>query len=292
MLGALRVRQRPRVSLELVGTADVGGRLLLKLHIETPAEVTVRDARLVFRRSLTFPAFSGEALGSAARYRRTVLATETFSRIGRLAPGARHEEISWFRIPWDAPPSGWARRIHSVYRVSARVRFGDAPTIRAWSAVRVLSPRSLNRRAERGGVVSSATAENRLQVHLEQRHARPGQRLRGVVWAAPPPAGTAPPVVVELLRREENSRLYHQDRGFGIEWTVERHVLSDGLSGPDWATLPFDLTVPAGACPTIDLGHSGVRWLVRARTGATRRRGDSVAEEVNVFTGKDDARPQ
>jgi hypothetical protein len=156
----------------------------------------------------------------------------------------------------------------------------------------VLSPHSLNRRAERGGVVSSATAENRLQVHLEQRHARPGQRLRGVVWAAPPPAGTAPPVVVELLRREENSRLYHQDRGFGIEWTVERHVLSDGLSGPDWATLPSTSPFPPVHVRRSTLGHSGVRWLVRARTGAPRRRGDSVAEEVNVFTGRDDARPQ
>jgi hypothetical protein len=113
-----------------------------------------------------------------------------------------------------------------------------------------------------------------------------------VVWAAPPPAGTAPPVVVELLRREESSRLYHRDRRFGIEWTVERHVLSGGLSGPDSTSLPFELTVPAGACPTIDLGHSGVRWLVRTRTGTTRRRGDSVAEEVNVFTGRDDTGPQ
>lgn len=290
-LRTLRVLGRPRVSIELVGTAHVGGRLLMKLHLDTPAGVIVRDARVVFRRSLTFPAFSGETFGSAARYRRTVLATEVFSSIGRLAAGERHEEISWLRIPSDAPPSGWARRIHSVYRVSVRVRFQDAPTVRTWSAVRVLSPRSQHRRAEREGLVSTSAAAQRLRVRMRERHAQPGQRVRGEVWVAPPPEGGTPdPLVVELVRREENSRLYRDDRAFSIEWTVERHEHTEGLSGTEWTTVPFELTVPKGACPTIDLGHSGVRWLVQARTDAPRRRAHRVAEEINVYTGPDDHR--
>jgi hypothetical protein len=287
VLGALRLRPRPRVSLELLDAAEVGSRLLVRLRIEAPDEVTVRDARVVLRRSLTVYQVSGEALGWAPRFRRRVLASETFSTIGRLAAGTRHEEVSWFPIPADAPPSGVARRLHVVYRVSARVRFEDAPARRRWIGVRVLSPRSLNAAAEGRSMVSGESVLNRLVVRLERRHARPGDRLRGTVVVVPPSDGVTPPVVVELRRREEGSRRYQSDRAFSRERTVERHLLSEGVTGPYSASLPFEVTVPARACPTIDTGDSAVRWLVRATLTGRGGRGDSAATEINVYTGSD-----
>jgi hypothetical protein len=291
VLGTLRVRARPRLSLELLDAAEVGGRVLLRLVIETPVEATVRDARVVLRRSLTVYQVSGEALGWAPRHRRTVLASETFSRIGRLPAGGRHEEVSWFGLPPGTPPSGVARRLHAVYRVSARVRFDDAPAGRRWIGVRVVSPRSLNAAAEAGTRVSGAPVADRLQVLPERRHARPGDRLCGRVLVDPPSDGVTCPVAVELRRREEGSRRYRTDMAFVREWTVERHLLSEGVTGPGSASLPFEVTVPRTACPTVEAEGTAVRWLVRAVLQDRRHRGDTAAAEINVHTGRDDRTP-
>lgn len=291
VLGTLRLRPRPRPSLELLDTAEVGGRVLLRLAIETPIEVTVRDARVVLRRALTVDQVSGEALGWAPWHRRAVLASETFSRIGHLPAGTRHEEVSWFRLPPDTPPSGVARRLHAVYRISARVRFEDAPAARRWIGVRVLSPRSLNAAAEDRILVSDVSVADRLQVLPERRHARPGDRVRGRVVVGSLAEGATPCVAVELRRREETSRRYRTDRAFVREWTVERHVLSEGASGPGSASLPFEVAVPRGACPTIETADTAVRWLVRAVLEGGGDRGGSVAVEINVHTGRDDVSP-
>jgi hypothetical protein len=291
VLGTLRLRPRPRLSLELLDTAAVGGRLLLRLVIETPVEVTVRDARVVLRRSLTVYQVSGEALGWAPRHRRAALATETFSRIGHLSTGTRHEEVCRFRLPPDTPPSTVARRLHAVYRASARVRFEDAPTARRWIGVRVLSPRSLHAAAEGRTLVSGASVTERLQVLPERRHARPGDRLGGRVLVVPPSEAVTPPVAVELRRREEGSRRYRTDRAFVREWMVERHVLSEGVAGPHSASLPFEVTVPRTACPTAEVEGTAIRWLVRAVLEDAGGRGGSTAAEINVHTGRDDLSP-
>ena len=53
---------------------------------------------------------------------------------------------------------------------------------------------------------------------------------------------------------------------------AESHTLSPGV-GPDSATLPFELTVPAWAPPTVEIDGAALHWLVCARLDDGRGRG-------------------
>jgi hypothetical protein len=182
----------------------------------------------------------------------------------------------------------WARRIHVVYRVKVRVRFQGARTRRCSVPVRVVSSRSPNSSREKRVIVSGDRAQYFL--HLEMPlHARPGERLAGTARVSPPGEGVPGPVVVELRRREEASRAYRNDRAFAREWTVHRAVLADGVPGPDTASLPFEVTIPPGAC-TVHADHTAVRWLLYLLLPG-RGAGDvDAAWEINLHTGNDDRR--
>jgi hypothetical protein len=281
----LRHRPHPRVSVEPIGEAYAGDRLLLRLHVDAPVDVTVRDARVRLRRALTIYGFSGENFGLGPRFERKIIASETFSQIGHLAAGSRHEEIS--RLPiTDRLPSVWARRIHVVYRVKVRVRFQGARTRRCSVPVRVASSRSHNSSHEKRVIVSGDRAQYFL--HLEMPlHARPGERLAGTARVSPPGEGVPGPVVVELRRREEASRAYRNDRAFAREWTVHRAVLADGVPGPDTASLPFEITIPPGAC-TVHADHTAVRWLLYLLLPGMGAGDVYAAWEINVHTGNND----
>lgn len=273
VLGTLRVRPRPRLWLETVEPAKVGGRLLVRLRIHAPVAVMVRDARIVLRRTVR-EVIDGDPLvvGSTA-------ASETLEGIGRLAAGTQHEQLVSLPIPADAPPSGVARRTRVSYRVQARLSCVDAPTRRSRLAITVLSPRSTYRSAEVQGIVS---AERRplLDLRLGRRHARPGERLDGQVRVTAPEGRPRAPVTIELRRREEAVS------GNAREWIVERQLLPVDAQGPSSVWIPFELPIPPGISPTMVLRRTAVRWRVCAVTRGPAGARDSVALEINLHNGE------
>lgn len=277
-----RQRSRPRVSVEPIGETYAGHRLLLRLRIDAPVDIVVRDLRVRLRRAMCVYGFSGGDFGYVPSVKRVILAEETFTRIGRLSAGSAHEEISWLRIA-EPLPTLLARRISVGYRLKVRVRLEDGRTLRCSPPVRVLSSRSLHQRVERLVVRSEGLSPSVLTLKMDL-HGRPGQRLQGVARVTPPGDGIRGPVVMELRRREEASRADHTDRAFVREWKLERAVLAEGVPGPFTVELPLEVTVPLRGPCTLHTDHTAVRWLLYVVLPGMGRN-VCAGWEINVHTG-------
>lgn len=272
VLGALRLRPRPRLSLELVEPPQLGGRLLVRVRTDAPVAVTPRDARVVLRRTVR------EVIDGDPLVVRSTAASTTLHPIGRLGAGTYHEELASLPIPPDAPPSGVARRTRVSYRLQARLRCVDAPTRRSRLAITVLSPRAANRGTEAQGIVSAARRPL-LDLRLGRRHARPGERLDGQVRVTESDARPPAPISIELRRREEAIS------GNPREWIVERHLVPVDGEARSSTWIPFELPIPRGISPTMVLRRTAVRWRVCAVTRGAAGGRDSVALEINVYNG-------
>lgn len=219
---------------------------------------------------------------------RSVHGTERFLGAGTLKRGESADHAVSLQVPDDAVPTGKGEITEVRWKVEAILGRARAMDPDASAEVTVLSRRG----AHASVVASQPERDTHGDCDLELQlpggpHVRPRDSISGTLVVTPRTQMDAGEVRVELVRTEEVPR----DAGNTREEVDAQATIGEGagLSTSIPREYPFELAIPAGACPTLETEHSTLGWRLRGVVSRRLRSDYNIARPLNVYTSPEDA---
>jgi sporulation-control protein spo0M len=245
-------KSRSEIEVTLDRTEAVPGDTIRARVDATSFDGSAEGARveLLYRNTYCTESTDNEGHTSKSKTRADVIVATSQLTIADLATP--------FDVTFDVPASGPASADDLVeWCVRARIdrRRRRDPKTDAPLTVRATAESLAHVAGRPGGASSGAPVE----VVVDQASGRPGDTISGRVQVRASERVKARAIEVRL-RREHHDGVDRNAKNFGV---VELLAPVD-LGAGEAHSLPFSISIPADASPTIDARHSSVKWFAEA----------------------------
>ncbi len=199
-------------------------------------------------------------------------------------------------VPADDPAmTGDSGTFHCILEIPAEVP-PSAPKWVDWRVTAILDRKLARDRRESvpitilgraDGYATWASSPQRcdadncdMQLEVSSRTARPGETLSGTLRMEPRRAFEVRSVYVALEGRMRHEDNIEREVGEAKVTLADRPAFSPGVS----QELPFQVTVPGDALPSLVAEHNQLRWHLKGVCDRKLRGDDSVSAEIVVYT--------
>ena len=185
-------------------------------------------------------------------------------------------------LPADALPScnGEIERIYWGFHVKLNRRMATDLHAEAVVVVHTLPANSLTLAGEYGG--SSEPKETELVLILPQLEATVGQSFNGQLRIVPY-KNFASGVRIELVRVES---VYCDCGNYRETAFPVKLAENTDFSANQQVILPFQVSVPADAAPSVETNNAHIHWLIRGVLDRRLRTDTTVEQEIVVYSAK------